>query len=393
MFDLPSLKIVFRKKRSNKQGEAPLYLQYIQNRKSHLISLKKKMPVDCWKGDLKEYFFEKGENYHPLSEQVNLYLRQILFQAEEIIMQHQISKTPISFEDFKAKLFEGSNKGVSFEEVADRYINKRIGEGSKKLTVISHNSKKNKVLEYKKNLQITEINEKWIEHYESYLRLELKNKLNTIAKDMLFIKAVCKMAKDEKLIREDPFSNYKIKRTTPTPSSLTTEEVKTLRKLYNAEALRSSLQKVLKRFLWSCYTGMDFQDTNHFKFEDISKINGEWVISFSRLKTGVPYIVPVSKKAKKLISLKKNKSGLVFGKISNQKANDYLREILKIASIQKRITFHSARHTFGTNAINDGIPREIVKRMMGHSKNDMTDHYARLTASTIISTSLKVWNK
>ena len=392
MFDYPTVKIVFKQKRSNTLNEAPLYLQYIQKRKTNLISLQKKMPIQCWKGDPKEYFYKDDPNRHPMADQVNLYLKKKLLKAKQIILQAQIEEKPIFFETFRQE-FSGITKSMAFKDLAEKYINQKIGEGARSLTIISHNSKKNKVVEYSPNLDIHEINEEWISKYEAYLRLQLKNESNTIAKDMQFIRAVCLMAIKDNLIKINPFANYKIKRTSTTPSSLTLEEVKLLRKLYDAKAIRGSLQKSLKRFLWSCYTGMDFQDTNHIQYEHLYKTENQWVLEFTRIKTGVNYLVPLSKEAKTLIKLKKNKNGKIFPQMSNQKTNKYLKEVLSIARIRKQITFHSARHTFGTNSINAGIPREIVKKMMGHSKNDMTDHYARLMPSTIINTSLELWNK
>lgn len=392
MFDYPSVRIIFKEKRSNKVGEAPIYLQYIHRRKVNLISLKRSMPIKCWKGIPKEYFHESGPNRHPLAVQVNLYLRKMLLKANEIILNAQVNDKEIYFQEFK-ELFTGNNYALNFLSLSDRFINRRIGEGVTRSTIHSYHSKQNKVKAYDPKLTLRDISESWLHKYEAYLRLELKNNTNTIARDMQFIKSVCNFAIKQGLIDRDPFLNYQIKRHRVNPTSLTLEEVKMLQKLYNTEVLRLSLQKVLRMFLWSCYTGMDFQDVCNIKYKDIQKIDGNLVVNFVRLKTGIPYIVPLVNNAILLIDLTHPKDEHIFEKISNQKTNQYIKEVINIARIQKVVTFHKARHTFGTNSINAGIPREIVKKMMGHSKNEMTDHYARLRPSTIINTSLELWNK
>ena len=53
--------------------------------------------------------------------------------------------------------------------------------------------------------------------------------------------------------------------------------------------------------------------------------------------------------------------------ISNQKMNEYLKEITTICGINKNITFHIARHTFATLSLGYGVPIETVSKMLGHT--------------------------
>lgn len=48
------------------------------------------------------------------------------------------------------------------------------------------------------------------------------------------------------------------------------------------------------------------------------------------------------------------------------------------------ITSHQFRHTFGTEAINNGVPQHIVQKMLGHKSPEMTMHYAHIHDETII---------
>jgi site-specific recombinase XerD len=53
--------------------------------------------------------------------------------------------------------------------------------------------------------------------------------------------------------------------------------------------------------------------------------------------------------------------------LSNQKMNNYLKEIADACEITKKMTFHTARHTFATTiTLTNGVPIETVSKMLGH---------------------------
>lgn len=66
--------------------------------------------------------------------------------------------------------------------------------------------------------------------------------------------------------------------------------------------------------------------------------------------------------------------------ISNQKINDYMKEIGAMCGINKKLTFHTARHSFSTlMTLENGVPIETVSRMLGHVDIGTTQVYARVT--------------
>jgi hypothetical protein len=75
----------------------------------------------------------------------------------------------------------------------------------------------------------------------------------------------------------------------------------------------------------------------------------------------------------------KQKNGKVLPVISNQKINDYLEEIGDICGIEKKFTFHLARHTFATTvALGNDVPMESVQTMLGHADIKTTQIYAHV---------------
>ncbi len=64
--------------------------------------------------------------------------------------------------------------------------------------------------------------------------------------------------------------------------------------------------------------------------------------------------------------------------------NEYLKEIAALCGINKTLTTHIARHTFGTTVmLANGIRIEHVSKMMGHTKISMTRHYAKILDQSV----------
>ena len=69
---------------------------------------------------------------------------------------------------------------------------------------------------------------------------------------------------------------------------------------------------------------------------------------------------------------------------TNQRMNAYLKEIGDLAGVDKKLTTHVARHTFATTiALNNGIPLEVLQKMLGHAKISTTQIYAKIMDSRI----------
>ena len=72
--------------------------------------------------------------------------------------------------------------------------------------------------------------------------------------------------------------------------------------------------------------------------------------------------------------------------ISNQKTIKALKEIGRMCGFNKKLTFHSARHTFATTiTLTNGVPIESVSKILGHNNIKTTKIYARVIDSKISS--------
>jgi len=116
--------------------------------------------------------------------------------------------------------------------------------------------------------------------------------------------------------------------------------------------------------------------------EDIKiGVDGKKWIMKDRGKTGVESFIPLLQIPLDILAKYegKLKNGKLLPVISNQKMNEYLAEIAAICQINKRITYHLARHSFATEiCLTKGVPIESVSKMLGHTNIQTTQIYARV---------------
>jgi site-specific recombinase XerD len=138
-------------------------------------------------------------------------------------------------------------------------------------------------------------------------------------------------------------------------------------------------------FLFSCYTGLAYADVQKLNRSEIATgIDGEKWIFTHRQKTETSSRIPVLPPAQEILDRYKDhpqclNQDRLLPILSNQKMNAYLKEIADLSNITKKMTFHTARHTFATTVtLTNGVPIETVSKMLGHKNLKTTQHYAKI---------------
>jgi site-specific recombinase XerD len=252
---------------------------------------------------------------------------------------------------------------------------------------IQENLKKNDVL-------ISEVDYRFImdlDHYmvKSYLDpLEKHIARNTINKHHSRFRTLLIKAIKEDIIIKNPYINFQLKDTKTQRDHLSEDEIKLLKEHHLNNNI--VLQKVRDFFLFSCYTGLRFNDTSNLKMTDIIKDeNGISIISIRMEKTNDYVQIPLITEAVEIIEKynthpDREVLNFVLPRIKNQKINFHLKTIGDTIGIHKTITHHVARHTFATRALNRGIPIEVVQKLLGHTDLKTTQIYAKMLTSTIV---------
>lgn len=228
----------------------------------------------------------------------------------------------------------------------------------------------------RKDLYLREINLGFIQGFHAFLLGEKKMGQNSCTKHLKFLKKLLNLAVANSYISYNPANAYKVEREPVEVDFLDEEE---LRKIINFDTPLPRLERAKDMFLFGCFTGLSYIDIKTLTPEHFEKDNaGRIWIKKRRVKTGVLSRIPLLPIAK--LILDKYKGGEKLLPIQDPAdINKYLKDIAILCGINKRICFHTSRHTFAsTVTLANNISLEVVSKMLGHTNTRMTAHYAKL---------------
>ena len=228
----------------------------------------------------------------------------------------------------------------------------------------------------REDLYLRELNIGFIQGFHSFLLSEKKMGQNSCTKHLKFLKKLLNLAVANSYISYNPVNAYKVEREPVEVDFLDEEE---LRKIINFDTPIPRFEKARDFFLFGCFTGLSYIDIKtlapeHFEKDSAGRI---W-IKKRRIKTGILSRIPLLPIAK--LILDKYKGGEKLLPIqAPADINKYLKDIAILCGINKRICFHTSRHTFAsTVTLANNISLEVVSKMLGHTNTRMTAHYAKL---------------
>ena len=277
-----------------------------------------------------------------------------------------------------------------------------IGNGYTEATLERFNITKNHVtafIKFKYNtcdFEFADLNFEFIKDFEFYLRTVRKCANNTTLKYISNFEKIVIRAIDKEIIIKDPFKNFKGKKTKIVKKPISAKE---LAELERREFSTDRLNTVRDIFVFQCYTGLAYIDAFQLRKADIKDgVDGnQWILS-ERQKTNSTARIPLLPKAIEILEKYKDhpvciKRGTVMPVSSNQKMNEYLKEIAALCGFPFTLNTHMARRTFGsTVTLNNNVPINVVKEMLGHSSVKQTESYA-ITEQATIGREMTLLNK
>ena len=228
----------------------------------------------------------------------------------------------------------------------------------------------------REDLYLRELNLNFIQSFHSFLRIDKGMAQNSSTKHLKLLKKIINLSVANSYMAFNPFSTYKVEREPVEVDFLDEEE---LRKIINFDTPLPRLERAKDMFLFGCFTGLSYIDIKTLAPEHFEKDNaGRIWIKKRRVKTGVLSRIPLLPIAK--LILDKYKGGEKLLPIQDPAdINKYLKDIAILCGINKRICFHTSRHTFAsTVTLANNISLEVVSKMLGHTNTRMTAHYAKL---------------
>ncbi|MBS7334079.1 MAG: site-specific integrase [Weeksellaceae bacterium] len=379
-----------RTARTNKQGQAPLYLRVTINGQRWDYSLKKFIDPKTW--DTKNSKI-KGNSVE--ASTINGYLNVIKTQLLKLEISFNLKGELLTLEDIKnhfdnkaetkrmlIPIFKQHNTQI------EKLVNKEYAPGTleRYKTTLKHLEDFLQQQYNCKDIPLSKIDHAFIMDFDFYFRSVRNCSNNTTIKYIKNFKKIINYCRANHWITNDPFINYKVKLDKVERIFLSQEEIITI---YEKEFNTDRLNLVRDIFIFSCYTGLAYIDMfNLTKNHIVKGIDRQLWIHTYRQKTSTPTKIPLLQIPLEIIEKYKDhplcREGKLLPIYSNQKTNEYLKEIASLTGINKELTFHCARHTFATTVtLSNGVPIESVSKMLGHTNITTTQHYARITEQKI----------
>lgn len=230
------------------------------------------------------------------------------------------------------------------------------------------------------DMPLAELEQSFIEQYHVYLKSDLKLKPMTICGYLRCLKYVVKISFNNGWMPRNPFALYQYTAPNPDRIFLTEEELHRMM----TTPLRYKRQDYNRdMFLFSCFTGICYADMASLTYDQLEKdANGDWWISGNRQKTETKYVVKLLPYPLFLLDKYRGLSGNhhLFKMSTLDSIDESLKNIAHACGIDKRLSFHLARHTYATTiCLSNGVSLETLSKMLGHKNITTTQIYAKVT--------------
>ena len=323
---------------------------------------------------------------------LNAYLNQLrnkVYLKEIELMQRGFLITARLLRDAVTDKVEALNEKTMFQVFAEHNEEQRklVGKGLSKATYWVSEYTYRLLKEFveqkyqRSDLFLRELNIGFIQSFHTFLLTDKGMSQNSSTKHLKLLKKIINMAIANSYMTFNPFLTYKVEREPVEIDFLDDDE---LRRIINFDTPLPRLERAKDMFLFGCFTGLSYIDIKTLAPENFEKDGaGRIWIKKRRVKTGVLSRIPLLPVAK--LILEKYKGGDKLLPIQDPAdINKYLKDIAILCKINKRITFHTSRHTFAsTVTLANNISLEVVSKMIGHTNTRMTTHYAKLVDKCI----------
>lgn len=233
------------------------------------------------------------------------------------------------------------------------------------------------------DIALAELEQSFIEQFHVYLKTERALKLTSICRYLDCLINVVKIAFNDGIMPRNPFASYRYNEPAPERAFLNETEILTLQHA----ALRTRKQRVIRDlFLFSCFTGICYADLKTLAWKQFGQdTHGDWWVTGNRCKTDTQYVVKLLPAALSILERYRDGADRVFAFMPHLNTVDRsLKRIAVLCGIDKKLTFHCARHTYATTiCLMNGVSLETLSKMLGHKRITTTQTYAKVTQPMI----------
>lgn len=388
---MSTINTVLRKK-ANKQGLYPIAIRITKNRKSSFIYTGQYVALKDWDASK-----QRVKKSHANSTRLNNFINTKLIEANNSLLEiEQKPKKTAHVSDIKKAVVQ-QNTSQCFYDFAKTYF--KDLEANKKFSRINSEQpiiNRIKTYHHKKELPFEVITPLFLRGLMTHLRGKQDLSERSIANSLIFIRTLYNKAIQQGLIEQTyyPFGKGDDKIRIKIPPSvkigLTAQEIKVIETLDLSDHPQQDHARCV--FLFSFYmAGMRVADVLKMQWLQIQ----DGRIYYTMNKNQKTLSLKMNDKMNAILSpykkQKKHNKGYIFPELTKanksstqdvlrvtknatKSLNLYLGQIAKKAEIDKKLSMHIARHSFG-NIAGDTIPIQMLQKLYRHSSITTTINY------------------
>lgn len=376
-----SIKTVLRTDKVGADGLIPVYYSLRIGPTATRIPTGKKVEIASW--DTKGKCIKTNCKQNQL---LSAYLTKQMADWNTYMLQLETMGKPITITIAMA-FFNGNTKMTFFkffeEQIALWEVEKAYN------TLKSYRSTLNVLKEFNSKLNFGDLSYNTIQQLDLYMSKTRGNSVGGKFTKHKCTKAIIREAikKGYMTSEQNPYRFFKIKAAIGKREFLTISEVTKLMNLEIAEK-NGFHNRIRDLFLFSCFTGLRYSDVMNLRWSNVNLEKKFLTIEMKKTKKVIT--IPMVPQAIEIVNRYgkhtiKVGSAKVLPQITNQVLNRELKELMKRLSIEKDISFHSARHSFASNLIEAKTNILYVKDLLGHANLSETQIYAKSLMSDLHS--------
>ena len=394
--------VKFNLKNKN-ENETLVVLIFRYDKKRFVYSTGQKINPKYW-NDTEQKARETSK--FPEYPEFNHYLETLGFNVQNIYRRFLNENKALSISEFKKELDislekEKRKEKPNFLNFVKEFIDNREQSGKPKGSIQVYNKTLKHLKDYSKKygvLNYEDINLEFLEKFQRFLysaprSLSVNYSLKLIQNLKLFLNEASEYGYNTNTAYKS--RKFTIKKEDITHIYLTIEE---LEKIYKEDLSNNpKLDRVRDTFIVGCYTGLRFSDFSKLQPQHFKKIGKVEVLEIVTQKTNQKVTIPINSKVKAIL---KKYNGVMPRQITNQKMNEYLKDLGELVKIEKNILIvktkggkreeksikkydliscHTARRSFATNSFKAGVPSISIMKITGHTTEKSFLQYIKIS--------------
>lgn len=234
------------------------------------------------------------------------------------------------------------------------------------------------------DIAFSDITEEFGESFKMFLKANLGYATTHMNHCLTWLNRLIYIAVDQEVLRSNPLEDVEYeKKNPPKLRHITRNELK---KIMETPMPYERQELARRAFIFSAFTGLAFVDVHNLYPHHIGQTaDGRRYIRTKRAKTDVEAFIPLHPVAEQILSLYNttDDTAPIFPLPSRDQVWFEIHEIGFALEIKHNLSYHMARHSFGTLLLSAGIPIESISKMMGHTNISSTQIYSKVTDDKI----------